>query len=58
MVMDDFWIRKDNKFYDPLKGCFVKAVRQYEFDFPSFICNILQILELTNMELVGLCQNT
>ena len=38
VVMDDVWIRKDNKFYDPLKGCFVKAVRQYEFDFPRFSC--------------------
>ena len=38
VVMDDVWIRKDNKFYDPLKGCFVKAVRQYEFDFPRFLC--------------------
>ena len=38
VVMDDVWIRKDNKFYEPLKGCFVKAVRQYEFDFPRFSC--------------------
>ena len=38
VVMDDVWIRKDNKFYEPLKGCFVKAVRQYEFDFPRFLC--------------------
>ena len=36
--MDDAWIHKDNKFYEPLKVCFVKAVRQYEFDFPSFSC--------------------
>ena len=38
VVMDDAWIHKDNKFYEPLKVCFVKAVRQYEFDFPSFSC--------------------
>ncbi len=38
VVMDDVWIRKDNKFYEPLKDCFVKAVRQYEFDFPRFSC--------------------
>ena len=38
VVMDDVWVRKDNKFYEPLKGCFVKAVRQYEYDFPFFLC--------------------
>ena len=38
VVMDDAWIHKDNKFYEPLKVCFVKAVRQYEFDFPRFSC--------------------
>jgi predicted 2-oxoglutarate/Fe(II)-dependent dioxygenase YbiX len=38
VVMDDVWIRKNNKFYEPLKECFVKAVRQYEYDFPLFMC--------------------
>lgn len=38
VIMDDFWIRKDNNFYNPLKECFVKAVRQYEYEFPRFEC--------------------
>ena len=38
VIMDDFWIRKDNNFYNLLKECFVKAVRQYESDFHRFIC--------------------
>ena len=38
VIMDDFWIRKDNNFYNPLKECYVKAVRQYEYDFPRFEC--------------------
>ena len=37
VIMDDFWIRKDNNFYNLLKECFVKAVRQYESDFHRFI---------------------
>ena len=38
VIMDDFWIKKDNSFYNPLKECFVKAVREYESDFHRFIC--------------------
>ena len=38
VIMDDFWIEKDNSFYNPLKECFVKAVREYESDFHRFIC--------------------
>ena len=38
VVMDDVWIKKDSVFYNPLKNCFVKVVRQYEYDFPRFEC--------------------
>ena len=38
VVMDDVWIKKDSVFYNPLKECFVKAIRQYEYEFPLFMC--------------------
>ena len=38
VVMDDVWIKKDSNFYNPLKECFIKAVRQYEYEFPLFLC--------------------
>ena len=28
--MDEFWIRKDNEFYIPLKVCFEKVIEKYE----------------------------
>ena len=38
VVMDDVWIKKDSIFYNSLKDCFAKAVRQYEYEFPLFMC--------------------
>tara|TARA_Y100000992_G_scaffold223066_1_gene155077 strand:- start:78 stop:620 length:543 start_codon:yes stop_codon:yes gene_type:complete len=38
VVMDDVWIKKDSVFYTPLKACFTKAIRQYEYEFPLFMC--------------------
>ena len=38
VIMDDFWIQQDNNFYNPLKECYIRAVRQYEFEFPRFMC--------------------
>ena len=38
VIMDDVWIHKDNNFYNPLKDCFIKAIRQYEYEFPLFLC--------------------
>ena len=38
VIMDDVWIEKDSNFYNPLKECFVQAIRQYESKFPLFSC--------------------
>ena len=34
--MDEFWIRKDNDFYDPVKECFEKVIEKYKKRFSDF----------------------
>ena len=34
--MDDFWIRKDNVFYDEIKECFEAVIVKYKKEFPLF----------------------
>ena len=37
--MDDFWIRKDNVFYDEIKECFENVIVNYKKEFPLFTVN-------------------
>ena len=37
--MDDFWVRKDNIFYDEIKDCFENVIVKYKNEFPLFIVN-------------------
>ena len=34
--MDDFWIRKDNAYYQSIKACFTEVIKKYQTDFPLF----------------------
>lgn len=37
--MDDFWIRKDNVFYNDIKECFEAVIVNYKKEFPLFTVN-------------------
>ena len=37
--MDDFWIRKDNIFYNDIKDCFENVIVKYKNEFPLFAVN-------------------
>ena len=35
--MDEYWIRKDNENYEPIKSCYEEVIKKYEKDFQYFV---------------------
>ena len=51
--MEDFWIRKDNIFYNDIKECFEAVIVKYKKEFPLFTVNHITDFRISRYDTGG-----